>query len=64
MAVYIYNPSYREVWVGGYPSRLAPGKKNLRPYLKNNHSKKGWGHGSSCKVPARPRIQTLEPSLK
>jgi hypothetical protein len=24
---------------------------NMRPYLKNK-AKKGWGHGSSCRVPA------------
>jgi hypothetical protein len=26
--------------------------KNLRYYLKNNESKKSWGHGSSGRVPA------------
>jgi hypothetical protein len=27
-------------------------QKNSRPYLKNNYSKKGSGHGSSGKSPA------------
>jgi hypothetical protein len=34
-----------------FPVQASPGIK-VRPYLKNNQSKKGWQSGSSSRVPA------------
>jgi hypothetical protein len=40
---YWYNASYSGGIYGGLQSKLSPGQKSGRPYLKNNQSKKGLG---------------------
>jgi hypothetical protein len=42
-------------------SRLAG--QEMRPYLQNNQSKKGWRHGSSSRcLPSKPRVLSSKPS--
>jgi hypothetical protein len=51
--------TYHSSYVRGLSRRIKvqPAQmKNSRPYLKNNQSKMGWGHGSSGSLPSKHEV--------
>jgi hypothetical protein len=56
---------YETVWHSRRIMVHAGMRKKARPYLQNNHSKKGWTHGSRGRMPtSKHKVLSSNPSTQ